>query len=171
MFFIKSIRSIHPKQSKLSILFLDMSTALECLRQLNIINEEISIPRILYGVVLTLISVVSIVMNTLILLIIFSTDAMDRLFRFYLLSATLGGLIEVVPILSALTPAILFNVHLNDPTNVIISTTDTLGYLTLMMTTTAIATDRFVFFMLPKVSTESMVEFNIQLWRNFPHFQ
>ncbi|KAL6733853.1 hypothetical protein Aduo_004464 [Ancylostoma duodenale] len=128
-----------------------MSTALDCLRELHSIREEMSTKRLVYGVILTSIAVASLFINTLLLFVILLTDAMDRFFRFYILSATLGGLVAVVAILSALSPAILFEVHLNDPTNIIISTTDTLGYLSLMITTTAIAFDRFLFFLMPRV--------------------
>ncbi|KAL6733851.1 hypothetical protein Aduo_004462 [Ancylostoma duodenale] len=127
-----------------------MSTALDCLRELHTVEKEMSSQRILYGVALTLLSVLSLVMNTLLLLVLFN-DVMDKFFRLHLLSAALSGLVGIVPILSALLPAIFFDVGLEDPTNIVISVTDTLGYLTLMMTTTAIAFDRFVFFLLPKV--------------------
>lgn len=128
-----------------------MSTALDCFRELSVIEEEMSSHRILYGVALTLLSILSVVMNALVLLLILSTDAVDGFFRFYLLSAAMSGLVSVVPILSVLLPAILFNLRMDDPTNAVISATDTLGYLTLTLTTTAIAFDRFIFFLLPKV--------------------
>ncbi|KAK6732632.1 hypothetical protein RB195_016785 [Necator americanus] len=63
----------------------------------------------------------------------------------------MAGLVAVVPIFIALLPAIFFQVHLIDPTNIILSTLDTVGYLALMFTTTVIATDRFVLFLLPMV--------------------
>ncbi|EYC19511.1 hypothetical protein Y032_0024g905 [Ancylostoma ceylanicum] len=128
-----------------------MSNVLECLRELHSTDDEMSGQRLLYGIALTAISIVSFCVNALLLIVIIFTGAMDKFFRFYLLSATLAGLVAVIPILSALLPAIFFNVHLGDPVNIIISTTDTLGYLSLMMTTTAIAFDRFVFFLLPTV--------------------
>lgn len=137
-----------------------MSTALECLREMRPTKEEMSSQRILYGIAVTSIGTVSLFLNALLLIVILCTGAIDRLIRFYLLSATLAGLVAVVPILSALSPAILLDAHLNDPTNVIISTTDTLGYLSLMMTTTAIAFDRFVFFLLPRVSVKSATVLN-----------
>ncbi|EYC19509.1 hypothetical protein Y032_0024g903 [Ancylostoma ceylanicum] len=142
--FAPVLSKVHPLE------IVGMSTALDCLRELHAVEEEMSSQRILYGVALTLISVVSLVMNTLLLLILFN-DAMDRFFRLHLLSAAFSGLVAVAPIFCALIPAIFFDLRLDDPTNIIISFTDTLGYLTLTMTTTAIAFDRFVFFLLPKL--------------------
>ncbi|KAL6733852.1 hypothetical protein Aduo_004463 [Ancylostoma duodenale] len=128
-----------------------MSTALECLRKLHPIEEEMSPQRLLYGAAVTSIGIVSFFMNALLLIVILSTSAVDRIFRYYLFSGTLAGLVAVFPILSALSPAIFLEIQLDDPINTIISTTDTLGYLSLMMTTTAIAFDRFIFFLLPRV--------------------
>ncbi|VDM66294.1 unnamed protein product [Strongylus vulgaris] len=129
-----------------------MSTALECLRVLRTpFREEITTGRILYGVLLASITASSTFMNIILMLIALFTDTLNTSLRLYLLSATFGGLVVVVPILSGLIPAILFRVQLKDPVNIIITTGDTLSYLILMLTTTAIAWDRFIFFLLPKV--------------------
>ncbi|KAL6733856.1 hypothetical protein Aduo_004467 [Ancylostoma duodenale] len=129
-----------------------MSTALDCLRERYTHEDEMSVERTLYGAAILLISIISLATNMLLLLVILRTDVMNRFFRFYLLSATSAGLTVLIANFAALSPTILLRVQLSDPANIIISTTDTLGYLTLMFTTTAIATDRFIFFLLPRLN-------------------
>ncbi|VDM77095.1 unnamed protein product [Strongylus vulgaris] len=129
-----------------------MSAALECFRSLhNFTQDELTTGRIIYGVLLASIATVSAPLNMLLLIVILTTGAIKNPFRFYLLSATSAGLLGLVPVYATLLPAVFFNVRLKDPTNIIVSTTDTLSYLALMMTTTTIATDRLLFFLLPKV--------------------
>ncbi|CAJ0608403.1 unnamed protein product [Cylicocyclus nassatus] len=126
--------------------------ALRCLRQLREPFEERMTPwRITYGIILTILSIVSIFMNVNLTIVVLRNDTFNKSLRLYLLSATLAGLVGVIPLLLSLIPSIFFRVELRDPENLIISVADALSFLIFMLTTTIIALDRLLFFILPQV--------------------
>lgn len=127
-----------------------MTEALECFKNLHEIDEG-DVERMIYGILVAFIAISSLLLNFLLTATIRITNAVHKHFSPYVLCATTAGMMEALANVLTLSPAILFNIELQDPTNIILSTTDTLGYLTLMFTTTVIAIDRFLFFRISKV--------------------
>ncbi|XGW13145.1 hypothetical protein V3C99_013629 [Haemonchus contortus] len=123
-----------------------MAEALECLRLLRKLDDDMTPERIAYGVVVVSITLTAFLLNSLLIAVILKTDIIPRCLRLYLTSAATAGIAGAVTNALTLIPAILFRIQLMDPINIYLSTPDTLGYLTLMLTTTIIAVDRFIFF-------------------------
>ncbi|RCN42366.1 hypothetical protein ANCCAN_11663 [Ancylostoma caninum] len=127
-----------------------MASALECFRA-NHTNEPPLVHRIYLGFLLTLFTIMSYILNLLLLIIVTKTSILDRLFCLHVVSLTVAGIFYSLANTMALIPTIVGFLYIKDPWNPILSTAENLGYLALMFTTTNIAVDRSTVFFLPQV--------------------
>lgn len=128
-----------------------MTTALECFHA-DHPHEPSLIHRIYLGFSLVLFTIMSYVLNLLLLVIVTKTSILDRLFCLHVVSLTLAGIFYSLANTIALIPTIVGALYIEDPWNPILSTAENLGYLALMFTTTNIAVDRSTVFFLPQVT-------------------
>lgn len=127
-----------------------MSSALECFHSTHP-DEPLLAHRIYLGFTLILFTLISYILNLLLLIIVTRTFVLDRLFGLHVTSLIISSIVYLFANTFALIPITVGALHIDDPWNVILSTADNLGYLALMFTTTNMAVDRFTFFFLPQV--------------------
>ncbi|EYB98079.1 hypothetical protein Y032_0134g1837 [Ancylostoma ceylanicum] len=127
-----------------------MQSALECFHKEHE-NEAPLVYRIYLGFFLTLFTIMSYILNLLLLVIVTRTSILDRLFCLHVVSLTMAGIFYSLANTIALIPTVVGYLYIKDPWNPILSTAENLGYLALMFTTTNIAVDRSTVFLLPKV--------------------
>ncbi|VDL69839.1 unnamed protein product [Nippostrongylus brasiliensis] len=123
-------------------------TALQCFRASHP-NEPAVVNRIVLGVSLIFFTPISLILNILLLLIVVKSTIVDGHFGRHVISLITASLVYLMANVLALIPTTVANVHLPDPWNIILSSTDNLGYLALMFTTANVALDRFLFFFTP----------------------
>ncbi|VDP20317.1 unnamed protein product [Heligmosomoides polygyrus] len=128
-----------------------MSTALECFRRTHPAEPTLT-QRIGLGVPLVFTTVLSFILNILLLIIVLRSTIVDRNFGLHVVSLIVASLVYLMANTLALIPTTVAHVHYGDPWNAILSCTDNLGYLALMFTTTNVAADRFLLFFQPKMS-------------------
>ncbi|KAK6732442.1 hypothetical protein RB195_016679 [Necator americanus] len=123
---------------------------LTCLHKIHPDETPLS-HRLTFGIVMLIVTFTSLAMNIVITIIIFRTNAVEKLVRPYIFGMVAASVIFLLTNCWALLPTILFNLHINDPYNAILATPNSIGYLMIMFTTTTMAFDRFLIFFAPKV--------------------
>ncbi|WKX94697.1 hypothetical protein Q1695_011736 [Nippostrongylus brasiliensis] len=145
-------------------------TALQCFRASHP-NEPAVVNRIVLGVSLIFFTPISLILNILLLLIVVKSTIVDGHFGRHVISLITASLVYLMANVLALIPTTVANVHLPDPWNIILSSTDNLGYLALMFTTANVALDRFLFFFTPTVHREISLRFGISvIFASLPWF-
>ncbi|CAJ0607843.1 unnamed protein product [Cylicocyclus nassatus] len=127
-----------------------MSEALDCFRDAHS-HEPLITDRIWLGASLIFFTAISFVLNLLLLIITVKMRILDKRFQYHVISLIIASIVYLSADILDLIPATVGAVHMPDPWNIILSSTDNLGYLALMFTNTNVAIDRFMSFYLSKV--------------------
>ncbi|WKX94693.1 hypothetical protein Q1695_011734 [Nippostrongylus brasiliensis] len=128
-----------------------MGIAITCLNN-GLSTESSAFYRYVFGCFMTLITVVSIVLNILVAVIVCGTNGIEGSIRPHVACLIAGCLTYLSSNCFLLLPTIFGNFVIDDTLNVILATPNTIGYLSIMFTTSTMALDRFLIFFLPKTS-------------------
>ncbi|RCN41515.1 hypothetical protein ANCCAN_12553 [Ancylostoma caninum] len=102
--------------------------------------------RILVGVALLILTIISFVLNATLGYLVCKRSIFDEVFRWHVVSLVTAALSYLLTNCAILIPTALFGIHIDDPYNTILTSFDVFGYLAQTFTTTLIAIDRFMFF-------------------------
>lgn len=128
-----------------------MDNALRCLHAIHPDEEAVS-ERYIFGTVMLVVTVASIVLNVLLVIVLSRSNVIDKSVRPHIASMLVASLIFLFANCCILLPTILGHISIQDPYNTILATSNSIGYLMIMFTTTTMAIDRFLIFFMPKVS-------------------
>ncbi|KAL6733186.1 hypothetical protein Aduo_003855 [Ancylostoma duodenale] len=102
--------------------------------------------RILVGVALLILTIISLVLNATLGYLVCKRSIFDEVFRWHVVSLVTAALSYLLTNCAILIPTALFDIHIDDPYNIVLTSFDVFGYLAQTFTTTLIAIDRFMFF-------------------------
>ncbi|VDM85748.1 unnamed protein product [Strongylus vulgaris] len=132
------------------------TSALECFRDAHP-EQPLVRDRIWLGFSLTLATLISFILNAMLLIITTKANILERQFRYHVISLILASIVYLVANILILIPTTVGSLYIADPWNAILSSTDNLGYLALMFSNTIVAADRFTFFFLREVRAYILV--------------